>query len=253
MREFLKLIVSILVILVITYTLYFFLYNDAKYQENHLSGEGYISGEENNSEVTINTNKEFAENNSISNNEESENENQNVKENNQKLNPNEILQESGDVLIEKIETLSGNPITTKDLEKNIAKINLIETKNNLANLTKSIEDKVGVNIVGIKNQDYMDSISENKVDVTIQVAGSMIYIIPMSDFVDNAQYHYDTNGELALYVCEIAGIGGEIRYYFENDSLLTQVANVEKEMQLNYESVEEILERAKLVYSKYMK
>ena len=48
MREFLKLMVSILVIAVIGYTLYFFLNSNAEYQEKHLSDETYKSEEEKN-------------------------------------------------------------------------------------------------------------------------------------------------------------------------------------------------------------
>lgn len=232
MKGFLKFIISILVIAVIAYTLYFFLTNNAVYQEQYVSGETHISGEGAREELTENI---------INADDESQKEIENQT-------PNFSGEKtSGDA--------SGNKENLDEnvLEEKVADINLIETKNRLANLTKSLEANVGIDIVGTKNQDFMDSFDMEQMNVTIQVAGTMVYIIPTPEFVDNAQYHYDENGNLVLYICEFTGIGGEIRYYFENDNLLTQVDNVEEDVQLDYESAQEIVARAHMIYENYMK
>lgn len=242
MRDFLKLIVSILVIGVISYTVYFLLYSNTEYQQNRISGDNILNEE--NIQKDIGKDNDVTEN-EIKNNIDIENKDEN-------LNLIDFPIKSGDVSEEKTEEFI-QEMTSGDIEDKISKINLIETKNNLANLSKSFEDNVGINVMGTKNQDYFDSFDMSQMNVTIQVAGSMIYIIPMPDFVDNVQYHYDKNGNLALYVCELMGIGGEIRYYFDNEILLTKTTNVEENIEISYEDTNEIIMRSKLIYNQYMK
>lgn len=239
MRGFLKLVVSILVIAVISYTVYFLLYNNSKYHQNQIEAEGVISKEPTQNDIEIDTNTEVDD----ANNEEDgeEDKDSNLIDNPIKSGDDFEVNEDG------IEFVSG------DIEEKISKINLIETKNNLSNLAKSLEDSLGADIMGTKNQDYFDSFDMTEMAVTVQVAGSMIYIIPFPDLVDNAQYHYDKDGNLVLYICELIGVGGEVRYYFENGIPLTQETNVEEDIPINYESTNEIIERSKLIYDKYMK
>lgn len=252
MRDFLKLMVSILVIAVILYTIYFMLNNNAEYQQNKTNIENILNEEQlqkdteknqdKENETEINNNVDI-ENDETIKNEIKENEDSNLIDNS--IEEKDVLEEKNEDFIQEM--------TSGDIEDKISKINLIETKNNLSNLTKSFEDNVNIDIMGIKNQDFFDSFDMSQMNVTIQVAGSMVYIIPMPDLVDNAQYHYDKNGNLALYVCELTGIGGEIRYYFDNEILLTKTTNVDEDIELSYEDVNEIIMRSKLIYNQYMK
>lgn len=246
MREFLKFVVAIIVITVIICTIYFFLTNNAKYQVDNPNIKDNIVQEDTVLEIKSGE-EEKEEFSDIFD----EKEQHNVGDDKSLASVN-IPQGSEENANGNIEDLSGENILIENLDEKLARINLIETKNNLSNLTKSLNDELGINVMGMKNREYFESIPQEKIDVVVQVAGSMVYIIPMPDFLDNAQYHYDANGKLVLYVCELAGIGGEIRYYFENDILLTQVINVE-EVQLGYENAEEIIERSKLIYNNYMK
>ena len=240
MREFLKLIVSILVVLVISYTVYFFLYSNSKYEQNQMDEEEILNEELPQGDDEIDNESNFGDmNNEV--HDEVEDEDSNLIDNPIK---------SGDVFEG---NQDGGEFVSGNIEEKISKINLIETKNNLSNLTKSFEDSLGADIIGTKNQDYFVSFDMTKMDVTVQVAGSMVYIIPTPDLVDNAQYHYDKDGNLALYICELVGVGGEVRYYFENGILLTQETNVEEDILINYENTKEIIERSKLIYNKYMK
>lgn len=240
MREFIKLIVTIIVLVVISYTVYFFLESNAKYEERN--NEEIIKEE-------LNLNNENKEN---------------VLENNELQNPIVSPENSYATSGEKIENItseeeqvdviiSGEKI--EGLSEIISKINLIETKNRLSNLNKTIEDNVGVDVIGQKNRDFFEIFPEDKMAVTVQIAGTMVYIIPTPDLIDNAQYHYDADGNLALYICELVGIGGEIRYYYEDGKFLTKVTNVEDENLefITYEDSDEILTRANIIYKQYMK
>lgn len=227
MKNFLKLFVSIIVVIAIAGTLYLVLRENANYQEEHpelgtsgeqLSGNPMESGEKNDDTS------------------------------------GEVMIPSGEVVApsgEEVTPSSGDEAQT--VEEKVEAINRVEMKNRLATVTNTEEAMVGVEVVGSQNQDYFTSFDTDKMGVTVQVAGTMAYILPAPDFVNNAQYHYDEDGNLVLYICELTGVGGEVRYYFENGALLTTLENVEEGVTITQENSDEILTRAKLIYETYMK
>ena len=232
MKKILQLIISLVVIALVGYTIYFLISSNNQYFEVKPNDEsGNIAENNQNDEDKAVTPEILSSGNEIETDDDDKTDD-NTGVNNE----------------ENAEIVSGDT-----LESKIASINMIETKNRLANLTKSLEDDIGLEIIGLKNKEYMESFETDEMHVTVQVAGSMVYIIPFPDFVDNAQYHYDENGNLALYICEFIGVGGEVRYYFENGVLLTTQENVEEDIEITYESSEEIIDRAALIYERYMK
>lgn len=232
MKKILQLIISLVVIALVGYTIYFLISSNNQYYEVKPNNEsGNIAENNQNDEDKAVTPEILSSGNEIETDDDDKTDD-NTGVNNE----------------ENAEIVSGDT-----LESKIASINMIETKNRLANLTKSLEDDIGLEIIGLKNKEYMESFEIDEMHVTVQVAGSMVYIIPFPDFVDNAQYHYDENGNLALYICEFIGVGGEVRYYFENGVLLTTQENVEEDIEITYESSEEIIDRAALIYERYMK
>lgn len=231
MRGFLKFIVVIIVICVIAGTLYFFLTAGNKYNETHKD----ISGDNQSGEVSLPNGEEDKGNNSS----DQSGENNSSEE----LNNN-----SGDIY----------PEVNGDLEAKIDKINTIESENRLGKLVKSFEESVGMDIIGTSAKDYFQSFEVDTVGANIQVTeniqgtGSMVYIIPAPDFFNNAQYHYDSNGNLILYVCELTGVGGEMKYYYDNGELIAHVNEIEEDIMLTYEDADEILTRATIIYAKYV-
>lgn len=225
MKNFLKLLVSIIVICTIGYTIYFLLSNSSKYNSSNESGD------------LANTELENSNQNDEKDNQEVEN-----IENDKNLENNNITDNSGEVLSEE-----------EKINKIVANIDMLRKQNNSTSVSKTLEDNVGIDIVGTKYQDFFTHFAMMEAFTTVQVAGSMVYIIPASDFLDLAQYHYDENGNLLLYVDELIGVGGEIRYYFSDNNLLTTQYQVEENIPIDYEDSQEIIQRAKVIYDKYMK
>ena len=248
MRKFLKFIVSIIVIVIMIFTVYFFMQYSNQYTPgNENNGEKgsleYIKSGENNFEY-------------------SQNENENNTQSGDLVDGNIIIEEiSGENTFEEItsgdtsiENASGDIFyTAQEIEMKITAIKDIENQNKSISVPKTFEDSVGLDIIGVNDKDFFTAFNLTELSVTIQIAGSMVYIIPNSDFIDNAQYHYDENGNLVLYICELIGVGGEIRYYYENGQFLKQEQIIEEEIEIEGENVLEILQRSKLVYEKYIK
>lgn len=229
MKKFIKFIVTILVVCIIGSTLYFVLKMNSDYQSSNSSGDN-LSGD------TLLENTPSGElNEEVDNN----------------LNVDENINNTENNSNENIENPEKTQVLTIEEKEN--KIKEIENQNRTSNLTKTLEDNVGIDVMGTKNTEFLESTGMDAISINVQVAGTMVYIIPAPDFIDNAQYHYDENGNLVLYICELTGIGGEIRYYFENGNLLSQSYNVEEGAQINFENAEEIIQRANIIYEKYMK
>lgn len=231
MKRFLKFVVTIVVILVITFTIYFLMKNMSRYETKHNNDTTLQSG---NSQ----------ENYEIENLEK--NEENNVQNGNKIIDDVKSQEPSGEIV-------SSDNNFTKDLDSKIKTIKNIENQNESAIPTDTIEDNLGIDILGTDFQSFFQAFQIEEAAVTVQIAGSMVYILPTSDFLDNMQFHYDKNGNLVLYVREFAGIGGETKYYFEFEKLITINMDIESESQMQYENVDEILQRARLVYDRYIK
>ena len=263
MKSFLKFLVTIVVILVMVFTVHFLAKNMSQYNANNNSGDLIIDDLNNNQSGNIEINSDM-ENQSGNTeiNSDMENQSGNIEINNEQN--QELEQEfqngdnkdfnsdsikiSGEMIIN-----SGDKYLINDWDSKIEAIKKIENQNKSAVPSKTIEDNVGIDIMGNMVQDFMESFETDELAVTVQVAGSMVYIIPASDFLDNTQFHYDENGNLILYIREFIGIGGEARYYFENGTPIIINMKVDKKNQMQFESTDEILQRSKIVYDKYMK
>ncbi len=137
-------------------------------------------------------------------------------------------------------------------EEKAKNIKQIEERNLKDTSIKTVHDSVDLSIMGKQNEDYFTSFEVEEVSVMVQLSGSMIAIIPAPDFLNNAYYHYDQNGNLVLYVCELIGVGGQMRYYFDQGKLFHKEETVEEDISLSWEEEAEILQRATMVYQKYI-
>ena len=250
MKRFLKLLVSIIVIIVGSFIAYFLLSSMDSYNINDVSGDNNVESSGDTSyDNILNERYESSSGN---------------KENTEDIENSIEVTQSGETFVE---SKSGNYINLNISGENIQndqeyseaekvqivdKINVIEGQNNSANVKSTQEDSLGLDVLGIENKDLFDAFDIKEMSVTVQVAGSMVYILPASDFVNNGQYHYDKEGNLILYISELMGVGGEIRYYFNNNDLVTIEKKIEEQIDINYENKDEILSRAKLIYNKYM-
>lgn len=250
MKQVLKFIVSLIIIAIMIFTVYFLVQNSSKYIGNYVSGD--------NTEVLFSKNS--GEN--ISSVTQDENYVENKIDVNDKIESGNNFDESGEnVIVDKISSgdtvvigESGNKIyNSNEVEVKINDIKEIENKNKTSNVTETFEDSVGLDILGIENKDFFSAFNLSELTVTVQTAGSMVYIIPNSDFIDNAQYHYDSNGKLVLYIRELIGVGGEIRYYYENNQFIKQESKIDDDIQIDLEANEEILNRSKIVYDNYLR
>lgn len=229
MKSFLKLIVSIIVVLVIGFTVYFLLQGATKYNEKDASGENL------NTELSGN---DISGSEDINRVEYSSGENQSTPENEINTQPSET------------NTLT---LSEEQINQAVKNANMIENQNNNEVVINTIEDNIGIEMIGNEYQELLNMLNSNTLTVNVQTAGTMIYILPMSDFVNNQQYHYDENGNLVLYISELMGIGGEVRYYFYDDQLIKTEETVDGELFMNYEDASQILQKSKLVYDKYFK
>ncbi len=124
------------------------------------------------------------------------------------------------------------------IEEQIAYINLIEQRNIEANATKTIEENVGLETIGIEYSDLFKTMQMDSALVVIQVAGSMISILPYSDFIDAQEFHYDENGHLVLYTYTETGRGLKSKYYINNN----EVISIEREEEpLENETIDEVI------------
>ena len=152
MKSFLKLLVSIIVICTIGYTTYFLLSNSSKYNSSNESGD------------LTNTELENSNQNDEKNNQEVEN-----IEIDKNLENNNITDNSGEILSEE-----------EKIDKIVANIDMLRKQNNSTSVSKTLDDNVGIDIIGTKYQEFFSIFNMNEAFVTVQVAGSMAYIIPAS-------------------------------------------------------------------------
>ena len=249
MKKFLRFLASIIVICVIGATLYILLKNTSIYESNK-------SGEQLNQKENYNQSSELENNNVESTNKESISSGEQIRqEKNNEDNVDVENNQSENIAVELEEDISGdlNINDNIDITSKIEVIKNIESQNNSAIARKTLEENLGLDIIGSKNQSFFTSFQLTEVPTTIQVAGTMVYVIPSSDFISAAQYHYDENGNLVLYISELTGVGGQIRYYFENDVCILQENKVEDNAVNTYEDITEIIQRANSIKEKYMK
>ena len=133
-----------------------------------------------------------------------------TEESGEKVEPNEPVEEKK----EEAPVVENNSrITVKEIDE-IAKLN-IETAN-----VHSVEEDVGLEVIGEANKDFFDAMNINTTRVRVQTAGTMIHVMPFSDMLNEEEFHYDERGNLVLYVVTSVGKGDKARYYLDNGSII---------------------------------
>ena len=88
---------------------------------------------------------------------------------------------------------------------------------------------------------------------TIQIAGSMINIVPDDDNLDSIEFHYRGDNKLVAYIRKYAKTSIKATYYFENGELLDKEINSFDQKYSVFESAEDILKRANEIYNAFLK
>ena len=224
MRQFIRILAVILTIAVLVGTIYFLVQYNKDYVENNPnpSGDEKISIENKNEKVEVTLES--------------------------KENIERYAKEEKESLISAIKST----------------INL----NTIANVRKTINKKISKSYFGklvIPNENSSEAVSgENSgemetfiipdsVQCSIQVAGSMINIVPEDDRIDSIEFHYRGDNKLVAYVRKYAGTNIKATYYFENGELLDKEVNTFDTKYNVFETETEILKRVDNLYNDFLK
>ena len=145
-------------------------------------------------------------------------ENKSFKENNPDINTQNV---SGEVInnevsgeeVEPTKPIADVKTTVQDID-NIARLNIESS-----NVSTTVES-VGLEVIGEKYKEMFSTLGTSSTTVTIQVAGTMIHLMPYSDFVNEEEFHYDEDGKLLLYVLTASGKGDKVKYYLNDKSII---------------------------------
>ena len=123
-------------------------------------------------------------------------------------------------------TNTTNRIETVKVEKTdeelIKEAKNLETQNIISNEIRSFEEEFGEDLIGSDYKDYFKVMNVDKTNVTVQCAGTMIHVMPYSDFIDSMEYHFDIKGNLVLYVIEQSGLGNKYKYFLNGDRIIKE-------------------------------
>lgn len=157
---------------------------------------------------------------------------------------------SGDK-IDNDESLSGesnNKISKEEKIKRIEEqVTLISSGDN-----KNFRDNLTIDMVSDSAKDFMKYFKLNALGVTVNIKPGFVEIMPDTDFIENMVYYYDENGDLILYEGVSTTVEGSCKYYFEKGSGISVVANYEDGVEHKEEYMGSVLNRAKLIYDKYL-
>lgn len=208
MNSFLKLLISIVIICIISTTVLYLLEN-------------------NSNDIVPDDNQNYIENNEQ--NEDQIEDNENISE------PNEEL----------------NTLTKEEM---ILEIDDIVARNELISFANKKEESIGVDILGSSIQEYMNYFNSESINVEIYIQGTSVRIIPMPDFLNTQIYHFNTDGDLVMYMAVSNTIDKKIKYYFYNGELIDKIVNLEEDIdiEIEFENSEEIIQRAVNVYNRYL-
>ncbi|MBR3281358.1 MAG: hypothetical protein IKI57_05945 [Clostridia bacterium] len=115
---------------------------------------------------------------------------------------------------EEVEVVDNNTkISISEIDE-ISRLN-IETAN-----VHSVEEDVGLEVIGENNKDFFDAMNINTTRVRVQTAGSMIHVMPFSDMLNEEEFHFDERGNLVLYMVTSTGKGDKAKYYLDNGNII---------------------------------
>ncbi len=103
------------------------------------------------------------------------------------------------------------------------------------------------------NNQEQKILSQNYIAGSIQVSGTMIYLMPDDEMQDRIQFHYAENGKLVAFVREVVVNGGlkTIVYFDENEMPFEQDFDTTDATKVFEEDYDDIYNRAKYAYNKY--
>ncbi len=223
MKQFFRILSIILTIAILFATTYFLVKYNKDYVENHP-----VSSEENNVE-------------------------------------NNKPKEKAEVQLESKESIEKNAKEEKESLINTIKSTI--NMNIIANARKTINRKIhNSHYVVLKLENEIESGETvsgessgediqipDMIPCTIQVAGSMVSIIPDDNRLDSFEYHYRGDNKLVAYVRKFAGSNIKATYYFENGELLDREVNSFDTKYNIFEEEKNILQRADDIYNSFLK
>lgn len=112
---------------------------------------------------------------------------------------------------------------------------------------------MGNELLGSSVNDLLVAFENTEIPVIFQKVvnndGTKMTIIPMSDFANNQEFVYDTNGNLISYTTISNTVGGNVQYIFSDGILIQTINNMEEFVVPVYEEQDEILVRANKLYN----
>ena len=210
-----RFVLTILIIALAFYCVYYLLELNKEYKANHIQVE----------ETTVNEENKTSGDKKV---EEKEVENVQI-----------IIPNDDEVLSE------------EDIQRIVAESDKIYESNISANVTKSFNEEVGQEIYGGSESKSGDT----RVQALIQHAGSMVSIMPFNDDSEdgiNEQYHYGDHNNLVMFVAK-KGEKELNRYYFSNDKLIKSLSESGDTDVVSDEDADVILNRAQNIYNRYIK
>lgn len=218
MKSFMKFIVTIIVIALIGYIVYYLVINNTE-GLNNTSGD-FISGEILSGDII------------------------------------DVSGETSQNLSGEISNInSGEENVIPSIDSKAQTIRMIDEEVNLINsgeVINVVSENLSSEFVSESARSFMSYFKLNDLPVTINVKDRCIEIIPASDFLENMVYYYDENGNLILYESVSTTIEGSTKYYFENGTSIDVVWNYEEDIEKQEEYVFDVLNRAHNIYNKFL-
>ncbi len=229
--KFLRFLCFIIVIAVSAFVVYYFMEMSKTYVKKET---------DNSTSVVQNNNENNTSNNSTATSKSKAKNEELIKRAREKVKLEDVLVMSGD---KEDTTVSLITIRKNNIDNTIEQ-NLISQN------VKMFKDvKVVLDIYGKReNRIY----TENYVLANIQVAGTMINIIPQDETHDTIAFHFAENGKLEAYTRYFADMEVTTTVYFdENEIPFEQYFDTKDKSKIVEENFEKIYERAKTAYSRY--
>ena len=234
MRSFLKFLCFAIVIAVSTFVIYFLINENNTYVRNE------VTTEQTEKDETISPQK----NPSVPDSKSIEKQREDIK-------LRDILVLSGD---NNLEAVSLTTIRKSNID-NIIERNIDE---NGVNMFKG--ENIPLEAYGPIVRDTANSrissrviLSQDYILGSVQVSGTMIYLMPDDESQDRIQYHFAENGKLVAFVREIVS-DNELKtivYFDENEIPFEQYFNTKDKVKTFEENYDDIYNRAKYAYNKY--
>ncbi len=139
------------------------------------------------------------------------------------------------------------PVTFDPIQEILDEVNLIESGEIIATYEENLEPE----IVGESAKDFMDYFDQTTLSATVSVKAGKIELTPAIDFLANQIFYYDEKGDLILYETISSTVEGIIKYYFKDGVNIDIVSEYEDGVSYTIENTADILNRAKILYERF--